>query len=276
MTEFEAVLQECLYALEQGNSNVEECLQRYPKYAQQLEPVLLTSAYLRQGSQARVSDAFKGRVRNQLLRKMDAHPRRQAQFNFLFLRLVGSLAVVLLVLLTAGTVYAQSALPIGPFYSWKLVSENVWRSVSSDPIGVDLAIAERRADELIAVRGDPILSAQTLKDYMGVVERLKSETNAENEARISTVLHAQFQTLNQLDILPDQPSQDVTPLEASSPTSVGTVLPVLETPPLNPTDSPAIVPTVQVPTVQVPSKVIPTTEVLTKIAPTLEVPPAIP
>jgi len=63
MTEFEKALQDCLHEVEEGRSSVEDCLRRYPNYAQQLEPVLLTSAYLYYGSKARPSQAFKARVR---------------------------------------------------------------------------------------------------------------------------------------------------------------------------------------------------------------------
>ncbi len=62
MTEFELVLQECLRDLDQGVSNVEECLQRHPTFAPDLEPILLTSAYLAQGREARLSPAFKARA----------------------------------------------------------------------------------------------------------------------------------------------------------------------------------------------------------------------
>src|SRR5215216_7783576 len=119
MTEFEMVLQDCLLALEHGESNVGECLSRYPKFALQLEPILLTSLDLERGREARPSAAFKARVRAKLTREMQAHPRRSIRFNFMFMRMATNIAVILLALLGAGTAYAQSAMPGNPFYPWK-------------------------------------------------------------------------------------------------------------------------------------------------------------
>jgi hypothetical protein len=295
MTEFETALQDCLRDLEQGNSNVDECLHRYPNYAQQLEPVLLTSAYLQRGREARPSAAFKARVRTKLIQQMYARPRKPARTGFMFMRLVGSLAVVILSLLAVGTAYAQSALPGNPFYGWKLASENVWRSVSPDPIGTDLAIAERRLNELIAVNQDTALSSQALKAYLAVVHRLKSEVNAENQTRILEILASQAEELNRSGIPLPPTDQNIAPVVEPTlipiSTPAVTPLPILETPQVNLTDVPQIIPTVEVPpqivptvrvpsqpipTIKVPSGIVPTVQDPPKIIPTLEIPPPIP
>jgi len=278
MTEFEKALQECLYNLEQGDSNVDECLRRYPKHARQLEPILLTSAYLQRGREARPSDAFKARVRTKLVKQMYAHPRKPAGSNFMFMRLAVGLAVVFLALLATGTVYAQGALPGTAFYAWKLASENAWRVVSSDPVGIDLVIAERRVDELIAVRDEPTLYSQALEAYLKVTERLKSEIDTQNKAQILTVLDAQVEELHQSGIVLPQTDQDVIP-PSDEPTltplstSTATPLPVLETPQVDLTNLPQIVPTIQVPP---EPDIIPTIQAPPKIIPTLEIPPPIP
>jgi hypothetical protein len=276
MTKFEKALQECLHAVEQGHSSVDECLTRYPEYARQLEPVLLTSAYLQHGREARPSAAFKARVRTKLVQQMYARPRKTARPGFMFMRLAGSLATMILALLVAGIVYAQSALPGNPFYPWKLASENAWRTVSSDPVETDLVIAERRMDELIAVRDDPVQYTQALKAYLEVSARLKSEIDPGNEVHILTVLDAQIEELDQSGVtLPptDQnvlpPSDEPTLVPLSTPTAIP--LPVFETPQVNPTDLPNIVPTIQVPLEIIPSKVV-----SPKIIPTIEIPPLIP
>ena len=280
MTEFERALQECLRDLEQGYSSVDECLRRYPKHAQQLEPILLTSAYLQRGREARPSAAFKTRVRTKLIQQMYAHPRKSARSNFVFMRLAVSLAAVMLALLVAGTAYAQGVLPGDAFYPWKLASENTWRAISPDPIGTDLAIAERRVNELIAVRDDPTRYSQALKAYLEVVDRLKSEVDTVNEAYILTVLDSQIEELNQSGIpLPqtDQsiipPSEEPTMTSISTPTPTPTPLPVLETPQVDPTNVPQIVPTIQVPP---EPEILPTIQAPPKIIPTIEVPPLIP
>jgi hypothetical protein len=284
MSQFENVLQECLRDLEQGGSNLEECLRRYPKHAAQLEPILLASASLARGREARLSLAFKARVRKRLVQQMYAHPRRLARPTFGFIhrtaplvRLAASLAAVLLVLLAAGTVYAQRALPGEAFYAWKIASENAWRLVSPDPLGTDLAIAERRLDELIAVRNSPALQAQTLAAYLELTARLRAQLDPENEARILDVLDAQAEQLSQLDILPEETIPNgVPPLDGPTATPITTPLPILVTPPVNSTELPHTVPTVEVvPTAEVlpTSEVRPTVEIVPEILPTVQKPP---
>ena len=272
MSDFENVLQECLQDLEWGAVNVEDCLRRFPKYAAELEPVLLTSVYLARGREARLSSAFETRVRARLLQEMRAHPRKATRPSFLFLRLTASLAVVMFALLAAGTVYAQHALPGESFYAWKLASENLWRMVYSDPVEADLIIAERRLEELIAVQDDPALQAQTLAAYLQVTDRLRALAAVANETRILAVLDTQAERLSQLGILPEEsPLEETTPnvvptLEVPTLVPANTPLPSVETPQVNPTELPEIVPTVEalpdvIQTVQDPPKILPTIEI---------------
>jgi hypothetical protein len=271
MSEFESVLQECLRDIEQGIANVEECLQQHPKHAAQLEPILLTSAYLARGREARLSPAFQARVRTRLLREMSARPRPR-RGSFMFMRLAASLAAVMLVLLSIGTVYAQRALPGEAFYAWKIASEQAWRLISPDPVGTDLVMAERRLEELIAVRNDPLLQAQALEAYLQMRNRLMSQLEPTNEARIRAVLDAQTEELSQLEILPGEPAPNIVPpFEDPTATPATTPLPSLATPQGTLTELPQIVPTVEI----VP-QILPTIPSLPKPLPTIEIPPPIP
>lgn len=286
MTEFEKALAECLRDLEQGASSVDECLRRHPGYALQLEPVLLTAAYLQHGREARPSAAFKARVRAKLTQDMKAYPRKTFSFDFVSMRPAASLLVIVLAFVITGTAYAQSALPGDAFYAWKRASENAWRAVSPDPVKTDLALANRRVDELIAVRDDPALHAEALQGYLEVTARLKSEMNAENEARILPALESQIEELNDAGIPVPQLDQNVRPhLDEPLPAPVVTVPPVTEIPQVNPTspaptdpallpELPPVIPTELpniVPTVQAPPNIIPT-----DLIPTIDIPPLIP
>ncbi|HSL46182.1 MAG TPA: hypothetical protein VK897_22295 [Anaerolineales bacterium] len=283
MTEFEQVLQECLHDLDAGVASVEECLSMHPKHARELEPVLLTSTYLARGAEMHVSDPFKARVRTRLIQQMNTHPRKASRPGILFMRFATGLAVLMLAFLAAGTAYAQSAMPGDPFYTWKLVSENAWRAVSPDPVATDIAIAERRVDELIAVRDEPALYTEVLQAYVEVTDRLKSEMDAESEALILAVLETQIEELNQSDVILPQPDQEILPpLEQPTLTPVAiptaTPLPVLQTPQTDPTGLPQILPTIDVsePTLEVPEVVLPTVEDVPDILPTVELPLPIP
>ena len=294
MTEFEKILDQCLRDLELGAANVDECLSRHPKHALQLEPVLFTAEYLVHGREARPSTAFKSRVRSKVIQGMYTHPRKSAQFNFIFMRFAASLAAIALALVVAGTVYAQSALPGEAFYSWKLASENAWRAVSPDPVGTDLAIADRRVDELIAVNNHPVLHAQALNAYLEVVARLQSALGTENDARILQALDSQTEELNNSGILLpqfDQPNQNVLPpFDGPTPTPIAipTFLPeipqVNPTPsnliPLNPTAIPSAIPSLlpeipQVNPTDLPN-VVPTIQVPLELIPTIQIPPLLP
>ena len=287
MTEFENILEQCLLDLELGISNVDECLSRHPGHAQQLNPVLLAHISLERFGEARPSPAFKARVRAKLTQQMQAYPRKSNRFNFAFLRLATNFAVILLVLLGAGTAYAQSALPGESFYEWKLVSENAWRTVSSDPVRTDLAIANRRIDELIAVGDNRQLYSRTLDAYLEVAARLKSEMSAENEALIIQTLDSQVEELKESGIPVPQlineevlsgfdetlptlvsPITTVVPvtempqvhgtLPTSTPLAPEVIQPVLtQLPPVNPTHLPESIPTVQVPSI-LPTIKVPT------------------
>jgi hypothetical protein len=288
MTEFEKVLEQCLRDLEQGVANIDECLGRYPKHALQLQPVLLTAEYLIHGREARPSAAFKSRVRRKVIQQMHAHPQKSTQFNFIFMRFAATLAAIMLALLVTGTVYAQSALPGEAFYDWKLASENMWRAVSPDPVGTDLAIADRRVDELIAVDNNPVLHSQALNAYLEVVARLQSELGTGNDARILRALDSQIEELNNSGILLPQldhldQGEDVLP-QFDEPTPTPSATPALlpEIPQVNPTSlNPTVIPPptvihpilTEIPPViptDVPN-IIPTIQVLPEIIPTIQI-----
>lgn len=278
MTEFENILEQCLLDLEMGIANVDECISRYPKHAPELGSVLLTHTSLERLGEARPSAAFKARVRAKLTQQMQAHPRKSGRFNFTFMRFATNFAVISLMLLGAGTAYAQSALPGDTLYDWKLISENAWRAVSSDPVRTDLAIAKRRMDELIAIGDNAQLYSQVLDAYLEVAARLKSEMTVENEALILQTLNSQVEDLKESGVpVPQNIDEEVLPqLDEIVPTLVApirTLLPSTEIPPVNetlpistpsapevilpsltklppdsPTDLPEVIPTVQVPT----------------------------
>ncbi|HET9912389.1 MAG TPA: hypothetical protein VFQ13_10895 [Anaerolineales bacterium] len=296
MTEFEQVLQECLHDLERGASSMDGCLSRHPEYARELEPILLASESLGQAGQARISDSFKARVRARLIREMHAHPRAPqrkpvaARPGFVLARLAVGLAAILMALLVTGTAYAQNTMPGEALYGWKLASEDAWRVVSSDPVETDLVIAERRVSELVAVRDDPTLRARTLEAYFETVNRLKSQTGTGDETRITQTLDSQMEKLKKLGILLSQvdpatlPSDEPvppTPTPSIIPSTVTvTSMPTLQTPSVEPTASPQIIPTSQVPprvdpTAEKPPKIIPTVEIPPELFPTFEVPPPI-
>jgi hypothetical protein len=263
-------LDEYLDDLEQGASNVDEYLARHPKHAAQLKPILLITEGLEQGRVLEPSPAFKARARAKLTLHMQAHPRRSTRVGFAFWQLATSLAMIVLTMLVVGTAYAQSALPGDLFYSWKLASERAWRAVSPDPINTDLAIANRRIDEMNAVANDPVRSVLALEGYQEVLTRLQSELDAETLKQILPQIEIEQEPIEN----PDQliPTLPLNPTSPSMPALLPTTLsdnitggPLPSLPEIVPTEPPQIIPTIQILPTALPNSI-----------PTIQIPPRIP
>ena len=151
--DLETILDTCLYQIGDGKSNIDECLARYPEHAAQLQPLLKVATKLARGREVAPDPAYKARARTQLNVYMQQHPQRK-RVSPVFWRFSIALATVLLLFVASGTAFAQTALPGDVFYDWKLTSENVWRFTSSDPLGVDITLSNRRMNELVEVSGD--------------------------------------------------------------------------------------------------------------------------
>ena len=194
MTNFEEALSNCLDQVANGAS-LEQALALYPEYALELQPLLVTAGRLERGREVRPSEGAKARVRDRLTGHMKSHPRHAPRGASNFQRLAISFAVVLFAFFASGTAFAQRALPGEALYSWKRASENVWRAVTSDPLGTDLAISERRAFEITRVREDPERSTRAVKDYQDALNLLKAREDDQSQARVLPRLQVQQELL---------------------------------------------------------------------------------
>lgn len=112
-------------------------------------------------------------------------------FNSMTLRLSPVYAVLVAALLLTGTAKAQSAMPGSPLYEWKRTSEQVWLSVSPDPVGTELVLADRRLDEWLTVeKQDPARSETAMQDYMTALVKLNKADNRQESTRILPLLEA--------------------------------------------------------------------------------------
>src|SRR5512139_569018 len=150
--DLETILDTCLYQIEDGEANLDECLARYPEHAVQLEPLLKAATRLSRGREVLPDPAYKARARTQLNVYMQQHPQRKRVSPVLWRFAIAAMTVLLL-FVASGTAFAQTALPGDAFYNWKLTSEHVWRITSSDPLGVDISLSNRRMNELVEVSG---------------------------------------------------------------------------------------------------------------------------
>jgi hypothetical protein len=197
VTDFQQIVEECLTRLANGTSNVEECLARYPEHAKQLRPLLRTVYFLNVGPNSKAFPAFQSPNRpaiTEYLQKRPQQPRRMLAFP----RLAFTVAMLVMALLVTTTAQAQSAIPGDNLYDWKRTSERVWRAVSVDVVATDIALANRRINELRAVAHDSQLSADAMEGYLEVLTRLEAINDTESLALIVPVVQSHQQTLSEV------------------------------------------------------------------------------
>jgi hypothetical protein len=199
MKELDTILEECLDELTNGASTLDECLVRYPEHAAELYPLLLAALRVQRGRGIAPSPAFKARTRAQLMEHTRTHPRSKE--SRVLIQAALSVAFILMLFLVTGTVFAQSALPGDMLYHWKLASENTWRSVSPDPLGTDLGLANRRVDEIVAVAGDEVRVLQALEGYRSLLQRFQADQDSSHQTRIASALSYHRDRLAQAGLL---------------------------------------------------------------------------
>jgi hypothetical protein len=195
----DAILDACVNDLEDGKVTVAECLARYPEHAASLEPLLRAATLLTGGRKVLPSPAYRARARSQLNTYMVQNPQRR-RLSPVFWRFAIGLATVFLLFVASGTTFAQGALPGDTLYNWKLTSENVWRMTARDQVGVDLALSNRRVNELLIVSGDPTRWAQAVQGYERLVIQFSAQTDERQRERIVPVLRSQHEVLNKAGI----------------------------------------------------------------------------
>lgn len=198
---FELILDTCVTQIEEGQASLDECLRRYPEYASQLKPLLIAATKLSRARQVVPDPAYRARARTQLNVYMQQNPQRK-RVSPIFWRFSIAFAAVLLLFLASGTAFAQSARPDDALYNWKLTSENVWRITSRDQLGVDLALADRRMNDLVWAynSGDQVRLERAVDRYERLLIKFDAITDENARVRILPVLRAQHDFLNNAGI----------------------------------------------------------------------------
>jgi hypothetical protein len=200
--DLETILDTCLNQIEAHAADIDECLARYPEEAAQLKPLLLAATTLSHARDLMPDPAYKARARTQLNMYMQQHPQRRRVSPVFWRFAVGAVTMLLVFFLASGTAFAQSALPGDALYNWKLTSEYVWRVTSSDPLATDLAISNRRLNELVAVAnsGDDERRARALENYEQFLVRFSTVQDEKDLERIVPVLRSQHESLIQAGV----------------------------------------------------------------------------
>jgi len=158
--EFNDILDECLERILTGEETLQQCLDRYPDYAAELEPLLRTAVATRKLQSIEPDSEFRARARYQLRLEMDRIPSGRWQSILKWRpslrvqpRWVVTMVVVLALVLAGGTTVlaAESSMPGSPLYPVKLATENVRLTFSSSDVAraeLYAALADRRIEEI--------------------------------------------------------------------------------------------------------------------------------
>jgi hypothetical protein len=182
---FNTILDECLERIMVGGETVAQCLERYPEYAAELEPLLQTAVIANKAVDIQPSPEFKARARFQLRTEMARTDEKKKRSVFAWHPrwAVAVITVVVVVLLGGGTVYAASSdntIPGNPLYAVKLATENVRLALTASDTAkaeVYATMVDSRMIEIerLMERGKTELAERTLarlKSYLASISSL--------------------------------------------------------------------------------------------------------
>ena len=192
--DLETILDTCLYQIEEGESSIDECLARYPEHAAELQPLLLAATKLARARELVPDPSYKMRARSQLNVYMQQNPQRKRVSPVIW-RFSIAFATVITLFLASGTAFAQQALPGDTLYNWKLTSEHIWRYTSSDQLGYDIVLSNRRVNELLVVSGDEARRASAIQNYERLLIKFRNAADEDDRARLLPILQDQHQAL---------------------------------------------------------------------------------
>ena len=192
--DLETILDTCLYQIEEGESSIDECLARYPEHAAELQPLLLAATKLARARELVPDPSYKMRARSQLNVYMQQNPQRKRVSPVLW-RFSIAFATMMMLFLASGTAFAQQALPGDALYNWKLTSEHIWRYTYSDQLGYDIALSNRRLNELLVVSGDEARRASAIQNYERLLIKFRNAADEDDRARLLQILQDQHQAL---------------------------------------------------------------------------------
>lgn len=182
--EFENKLNDCLEKLLNGTETVEQCLQRYPNNAQELEPLLRTAMSVQKAVDIAPNPESKARIHYNLQLKMAevGKPQRPSWFSLQPRWTMAMMAVMLIFVLGGGAVLAaDSSMPGSLLYPIKILTENISLKLAGSDIEkaeLSLAFADRRVDEMNYLIDSDKLSEENMESianrYIAYVEQVNS------------------------------------------------------------------------------------------------------
>lgn len=190
---FEDILSDCTERLLQGES-VEQCLQRYPEQARELEPLLRVAAAARETASAvEPRPEFKARTRYEIQSRLraaepKAGARKSSMMGWMPRWAVAAVSLVFVILLCGTTTVAASsdALPGDTLYGVKTTAEAVQLKLTfseESKARLQARFAERRAWEMARLaesgRTDRLRTLATrFGEHLAQIEELAARIEA--------------------------------------------------------------------------------------------------
>ena len=178
------ILNECLERVLLSGESIDECLQSYPEYIDELRPLLNTVISARQVSEIEPRQEFKASARYQFQQALREKTARQSRrfFNWqpAWSAVVASIATFILVSgVTVGA--AGNSMPDQPLYPVKLATEQFQLAVTRSPLSkaeLYAELADKRVAEIVYLAD---------KDKPDVIEATtrRLDTNLEKIAVLS-------------------------------------------------------------------------------------------
>lgn len=181
--EFNDILEICLARLLDKGETIEQCLNAYPQYADQLRPLLETTVAARQALAIQPRPEFKARARYQFQSALqEFKPKKSLPFFTWQPQWAMAVVIILAVLFTGGGTVAAAgrSMPDSPLYPIKLVTEQIQLALTTSTISkakLYAKLADKRVAEIVYVanRGKSeqiVATTQRLNRYLALIASL--------------------------------------------------------------------------------------------------------
>jgi hypothetical protein len=152
--EFDNILDECLERLLVKGEPIEQCLESYPKQADELKPLLQVALTTKKASAIQPRPEFRASARYQFRSALQETELKRSRPLLGWPRWATAVAIVLiLIIIGGGTVVAAGySMPDQPLYRVKLATEQVRLALTRSDIGkaqLSAELADRRVTEII-------------------------------------------------------------------------------------------------------------------------------
>lgn len=209
-----------------GELSREAAFERYPRLAARLDQDLQAAGALRAAQDLGLAPPARAQLRARLTAHTLAHPRQSTRHPQPGWRWALAGLALALVAFTGTTAYAQTALPGQALYPLKIASEKAWVELAPDNGTVRLSLLQRRADELLAVHGDPLLFEQAQSAYADAAQAALRHHRRMSTIQVVQAVEAQQVRLRRAGIesplpvgFPTGPSDLSQPGPSSSPST---------------------------------------------------------